>query len=69
MDFHNGSNFIIKQLVKEFEGEISCLGKNTEKYKTFSIPIPITVPIAKEVKSVDQNREKIQHHIFKITIY
>ena len=39
--FHNGSNynyhFIIKQLVKEFKGELNCLGENNEKYKTFSV--------------------------------
>ena len=41
--FHNGStydyHFIIKELVKEFEGNIECLGENTEKYITFSVPI------------------------------
>ena len=41
--FHNGSNydyhFIIKELSNEFEGKFECLGKNKEKYKTFSIPI------------------------------
>ena len=41
--FHNGStydyHFIIKELVKEFEGNFECLGENTEKYITFSIPI------------------------------
>ena len=41
--FHNGSNydyhFIIKELANEFEGKFDCLGENTEKYKTFSIPI------------------------------
>ena len=40
--FHNGSNydyqFIIKELAKEFEGQFECLGKNKEKYKTFSVP-------------------------------
>ena len=30
---------LIKQLVKEFEGNFECLGKNTEKYITFSVPI------------------------------
>ena len=33
--FHNGStydyHFIIKELVKEFEGNFECLGENTEK--------------------------------------
>ena len=41
--FHNGStydyHFIIKELTDEFEGEFECLGENTEKYITFSIPI------------------------------
>ena len=41
--FHNGSNydyhFIVKKLANEFEGQFECLGENTEKYKTFSIPI------------------------------
>ena len=41
--FHNGSNydyhFIIKELAEELEGEFECLGKKTEKYKTFSVPM------------------------------
>ena len=41
--FHNastyGCNFIINQLAKEFKGKFECLGKNTEKYITFSVPI------------------------------
>ena len=41
--FHNGStydyHFIIKELVKEFEGNFECLGGKTEKYITFSVPI------------------------------
>ena len=41
--FHNGSiydyHFIIKELVKEFEGNFECLGENTEKYIIFSVPI------------------------------
>ena len=41
--FHNGStydyHFIIKELVKESEGNFECLGENTEKYITFSVPI------------------------------
>ena len=40
--FHNGSthdyHFIIKELAEEFEGEFECLGKNTKKYITFSVP-------------------------------
>ena len=41
--FHNGStydyHFIIKELVKEFKCNFECLGENTEKYITFSLPI------------------------------
>ena len=41
--FHNDStydyHFIIKELVKEFESNFECLGENTEKYITFSVPI------------------------------
>ena len=41
--FQNGSihdyHVIIKELVKEFEGNFECLGENTEKYITFSVPI------------------------------
>ena len=40
---HNGStydyHFINKELAKDFQGEFECLGENTEKYVTFSIPI------------------------------
>ena len=41
--FHNGStydyHFIIKELVKELDGNFDCLGENTEKYITFSVPL------------------------------
>ena len=41
--FHNGStydyHFIIKELVKQFDGNFDCLGENTEKYITFSVPL------------------------------
>ena len=41
--FHNGStydyHFIIKELASEVEGNFDCLGENTEKYITFSVPI------------------------------
>ena len=40
---HNGSTYdnhlIIRELAKEFEGSFECLGENTEKYITFSVPI------------------------------
>ena len=55
--FHNGSNydyhFIIKELAEEFKKQFTCLGENTEKYITF------TVPIEKEVIRIDKNEGKI----------
>ena len=51
--FHSGSNyhyhFIIEKLSNEFEEQFECLGENTEKYKTFS------VPIEKEVSNIDKD--------------
>ena len=41
--FQNGSNydyhFIIKELAEEFKKLFTCLGENTKKYITFTIPI------------------------------
>ena len=58
--FHNGStydyHFIIKELVKEFNGNFKCLGENTEKYITFS------VPTKKEIK----NKNKVIEITYKI---
>ena len=42
-------NFIVKELVEEFEGQLTCLGENTEKYITFS------VPIENEVTRIEKN--------------
>ena len=40
---HNGSRYdyhlVIKKLAEEFKGEFECLGENTEKYITFSVPL------------------------------
>ena len=40
--FHSGSyydfHFTIKELTKEFEKKMTCLGENTEKYMTLRIP-------------------------------
>ena len=58
--FHNGStydyHFIIKELAKEFDGNFECLGENTEKYITFS------VPTKKEIR----NKHKIIEITYKI---
>ena len=54
---HNGSNynyhFIIKEIAKEFEGKFNCLGENTQKYRSFS------VPITKQLKRIGKNGEEI----------
>ena len=47
--FHNGSNYDYQELAKEFEGQFECVGENTEKNKTFS------VPIEQEVTSIDKD--------------
>ena len=53
---HNGSaydwHFIIKQLAEDFEGQIECLGENTQKQISFS------VPIIKEVANDDDIKEE-----------
>ena len=63
--FHNGStydyHFIIKELVKEFEGNFECLGENTEKYITFSVPIKKSIEnkdmeITYKIKFIDSFR-------------
>ena len=63
--FHYGSNydyhFIIKELVKEFEGNFECLGENTEKYITFSVPIKKKIDnkdleITYKIKFIDSYR-------------
>ena len=52
-DYH----FIIKELAEEFKKQFTCLGENTEKYITF------TVPIEKEVTRIDKNGEEITKNL------
>ena len=63
--FHNESiydyHFIIKELVKEFDGNFECLGENTEKYITFSVPIKKkienkNIEITYKIKFIDSYR-------------
>ena len=63
--FHNDStydyHFIIKELVKEFDGNFDCLGENTEKYITFSVPLKKTIEnenlgITYKIKFIDSFR-------------
>ena len=46
-------HFIIKKLTEEFKKQFTCLGENTGKYITF------TVPTEKEVTKIDKNGEEI----------
>ena len=63
--FHNGSTYdyhlIMKELASEFEGNFECLGENTEKYITFSVPIKKRIEnkkidITYEIKFIDSFR-------------
>ena len=63
--FHNGStydyHFKIKELVKKFDGNFECLGEETEKYKTFSVPIKKKIEnkdieITYKIKFIDSYR-------------
>ena len=63
--FHNGStydyHFIIKEIVKEFKSNFECLGENTEKYITFSVPIKKKIEnkyleITYKIKFIDSYR-------------
>ena len=51
--FHNGSvydyHFIIRYLSREFKGNFECLGENTEKYISFTVPFKKVIN-AKETK-------------------
>ena len=61
--FHNGStydyHFVIKKLAEEFKGEFECLGENTEKYITFSVPLKKEngkITITYKLKFIDSYR-------------
>ena len=63
--FHNGSTydyyFIIKEFACEFDGNFECLGENTEKYITFSVPIKKridnkNIDITYKIKFIDSFR-------------
>ena len=69
--FHNDSiydyHFIIKELVKEFDGNFDCLGENTEKYITFSIPLKKKIEnkdieINYKIKFIDNLSEEIHNN-------
>ena len=61
---HNGStydcNFIIKELAKQFEGNMECIGENMQKYITFKVPLKTInkngKPIIYKLKFIDSFR-------------
>ena len=65
MVFHNGSNYdyhcIIKELAEELEKTLTCLGKHTEKYITFTVPI--------EAMRIDEKENKSQRPYVKYYNY
>ena len=52
--FYNNSthdnHFIIKELLKIFEGQFECLREKTEKYITFSVPIKKDIDNRKTIR-------------------
>ena len=57
MNINNNYHFIIRDLVKQFKNQFTCLGENTEKNITF------TVPTYKEVIRIYQHGEEITKSI------
>ena len=65
--FHNESNydyhFAIKELAVEFKKRFTCLGENTGKYITF------TVPVEKKLQELIKMEKKLQKYILHIRTY
>ena len=70
--FHNGSaydyHFIIKYLAREFCGYFECLGENTEKYITFSVPVKKVINNENE-NDKESKPKKIKYRIKFIDSY
>ena len=76
--FHNGStydyHFIIKELVKEFDGTFECSGENTEKYITFSVPIKKEIENKNKIIEITYKKSLLiviglcQHHYQNLLI-
>ena len=70
--FHNGStydyHFIIKELVKEFDGNFECLGENTEKYITFPLPLKKEIENKNKIIEITYNINYIDSYRFMSTL-
>ena len=60
-------NFIIKELANEFDGELECLGENTEKYISFSVKV--NKKITKRDKYVNKKIVNIPYRLKFIDSY
>ena len=69
--FHNDStyhyHFIIKNLAEEFEREFECLGENTEKYITFSVPIKKEITKKDKIVKISYKIKFIDSYRFMLT--
>ena len=70
--FHNGStydyHFISKRLAEEFKGQFECLGENTKKYISFSVPIKKEHDNGREKEDDDSEKEEDDNSNKKKTI-
>ena len=70
--FHNGStydyHFIFKQLAEEVKGQFECLGENTEKYISFSVPIKKEHDNGRKKEDDDSEKEEDDNSNKKKTI-
>ena len=53
MNINNNYHFIIRDLIKQLKNQFTCLGENTEKYITF------TVPTYKELIKMEKKLQKV----------
>ena len=70
--FRNGStydnHFMIKQLAREFKGYFYCLGENTAKYITFSVPIKKVLDNNSDNDNdSDSDNDKVKNKVKTIT--
>ena len=67
--FHNGSNhdyhFIIKDLTEELKKQFTCLGENTEKHITFTVPIEIKVT---RINKIEKKLQKVYLPFYSLLI-
>ena len=63
MVLHNGLNYNDHYIIKQLEGEFSCIGENIEQYKAF------TVPVTRALKKLVKMKKKLQKLYLQTAIY